>query len=349
MIWRADGEAGGLQALGDGRRVQRAVPDVGDVAGEERPGLAPVGAVVVQHLAGAPGRGRAGLVPPGRVVLHAVGRIGDHQQRGHAAEHPLDVGRHGGVAAEQPVRPEQPEVARPADRVRRASPEPRPRPRGRRPRRRAPASSWSSSASEKPTTDRSKSSASQLLQLAGEQRLVPGAELGQLVVGDPVGPPLLLGQVVEHDHRRLGQPELRGRQDAAVPGDHLAVARHQHRHRPAELRHRARDLRDLVRPVRLGVPRIGLQALERPSLDALRSEAQGHVGSSCRRRRGGFRGVDSALDSTGPRWTPSGSRRKPPPEGSKALFYWQISGEPLDSGGRVASQKFAAVASELPR
>ena len=49
----------------------------------------------------------------------------------------------------------------------------------------------------------------QLLQLAGEQRLVPGAELGQLVVGQTVGPPLLLGQVVEHDHRRLGQPELR--------------------------------------------------------------------------------------------------------------------------------------------
>ena len=117
MIWRADGEAGGLQALGDGRRVQRAVPDVGDVAGEQRPGLAPVGAVVVQHLAGAPGRGGAGLVPPGRVVLDPVGRIADHQQRGHPAEHPLDVGRHRGVAAEQPVRPEQPEIARPADRV----------------------------------------------------------------------------------------------------------------------------------------------------------------------------------------------------------------------------------------
>ena len=67
-----------------------------------------------------------------------------------------------------------------------------------------------------------------------------------------------------------------------MAGDHLAVARHQHRHRPAELRHGARDLRDLVRPVRLGVPRIGLQALERPLLDALRSEAQGHVRSSCR-------------------------------------------------------------------
>ena len=113
----ADREAGGLEALGDRRRMQCAVPDVGDVAGEQRPGLAPVGAVVVQHLSGALGAGGTGLVAPARVVLHPVGRIADHQQRGHPAEHPLDVGRHRGVAAEQPMRSEQPEIARPADRV----------------------------------------------------------------------------------------------------------------------------------------------------------------------------------------------------------------------------------------
>ena len=113
----ADGEAGRLEALGDGRRVQRAMPDVGDVAGEQRPGLAPVGAVVVQHLAGAPGRGGAGLVAPGRVVVDAVGRVGDHQLRRHAVEQALDVGRHRGVAAEQPVRAEEPEIAGHRDRV----------------------------------------------------------------------------------------------------------------------------------------------------------------------------------------------------------------------------------------
>ena len=52
----ADGEAAGLEALGDGGGVQRPVPDVGDLAGEERPGLAPVGPVVVHHLARALGR-----------------------------------------------------------------------------------------------------------------------------------------------------------------------------------------------------------------------------------------------------------------------------------------------------
>ena len=49
---RADVEARGLEALGDGAGVERAMPDIGDVAGEQRPGLAPVGAVVVSDLAG---------------------------------------------------------------------------------------------------------------------------------------------------------------------------------------------------------------------------------------------------------------------------------------------------------
>lgn len=42
-------------------------------------------------------------------------------------------------------------------------------------------------------------------------------------------------------------------------------------------------------------------------------------------------------------------QRNPPPEGKKALIYQQVSGSALDSGGRVASQKFAAVASEVAR
>ena len=122
----------------------------------------------------------------------------------------------------------------------------------------------------------------------------------------------------------------------------------QHRHRPAELRHRARDLRDLVRPVRLRVPRIGLQALERPRLDALRSEAQGHVRSSCR-EAGGTPG--GGLQ----RWIPlgrggllQGPGGSHPRRGQVFVLLGDIR-RALDSGCRVASQKFAAVASELPR
>ena len=115
----ADREAAGVEAVGDGGGVQRPVPDVGDLAGKQRPGLAPVGPVVVQHLAGAPGRGGARPVAPGRVVGHAIGRIGRHQMRPHPAEQPRHVGGIGGAAAEQPVAAEQPEVAGPRDRHRR--------------------------------------------------------------------------------------------------------------------------------------------------------------------------------------------------------------------------------------
>ena len=168
-------------------------------------------------------------------------------------------------------------------------------------------------------SDRSKSSAGQLLQLAGEQRLVPGAEFGQLVVGDTVGFPLLLGQVVEHDHRRLGQPELRGRQDAAVAGDHLAVARHQHRYRPAELRHRPRSSRP-------GRPHASWRSAHRASgarAASARCAPERSSGSCPVILSGG--GADSggwipALDSTGPRWTPSGSGGSHPRKGARLCF-----------------------------
>ena len=56
--------------------MQRAVPDIGDLAGEQRPGLAPVGPVVVQHLAGALRRREPGArcARPGRSPRHRAGR-----------------------------------------------------------------------------------------------------------------------------------------------------------------------------------------------------------------------------------------------------------------------------------
>ena len=109
----ADLEAAGGQALGHRRRVQGAVPDIGHLAGEQRPGLAPVGPVVVLAPCRCGGRGaEPGAVAPGRVVLHAIGRVGDHQVRPHAGQRPLDHRRVGAVAADQAVAAEQPDVAR---------------------------------------------------------------------------------------------------------------------------------------------------------------------------------------------------------------------------------------------
>ncbi len=285
------------------------------------------------------------------VVVDEVRRIGREQRRPLAVHQPAHVGRAGAVAAEQPVVAEDPEIARPRRRVaRRLRHHDR---RDARPLRRLAAADVEGEqlvelgvgeAGERQVEVVGR----QRLQLGGEQRLVPCSELGQLVVADAVRLPLFLGQMVEHDHRRLGQAELGGGEDAAVAGDHLAVASDQHRIGPAELRHRRGDLRDLVRPVGLRVPGIGLQALERPMLDALRSEAQGHGSAPWGRGTwipgGGFR-----------HWIPLGpvdSFRGPAeatPGRGEVFVLLAISGAPVDSGCRVASQKNAAVASELAR
>ena len=52
-----------------------------------------------------------------RLVIHPVGRVGDHQVRLDAAEHALDVRRDRAVAAEEAMPPEQPQIARLRDRM----------------------------------------------------------------------------------------------------------------------------------------------------------------------------------------------------------------------------------------
>jgi hypothetical protein len=62
----------------------------------------------------------AGLIAPSRVVINAVGRVGDHKVRRDATEHVLNVGRHCAVAAEQAmagarqIRTEGADAGRPA-------------------------------------------------------------------------------------------------------------------------------------------------------------------------------------------------------------------------------------------
>ena len=50
----------------------------------------------------------AGLIAPSRVVINAVGRVGDHKVRRDATEHARNVGRHCAVAAEQSMTAEHP-------------------------------------------------------------------------------------------------------------------------------------------------------------------------------------------------------------------------------------------------
>jgi hypothetical protein len=99
------------------------VPDIRDVAREERPRLTPIGAIIVLNLAecsaadlsgsavGPSAIDRCAVTPP-RIVFDAIGRVGDHQVRLDAAEHALDVRRDRAVAAEEAMPPEDPQIAR---------------------------------------------------------------------------------------------------------------------------------------------------------------------------------------------------------------------------------------------
>lgn len=106
----ADDEAGGLEALDHRPGVHAGMPDPGQVAGEQRPGLAPAGVVVIRHLAAAH-RGRdAGTVPPFEIMVRAAGSVRDHQVQQHIIQQLGDVRRAAGIAAQQPVRPAHPEI-----------------------------------------------------------------------------------------------------------------------------------------------------------------------------------------------------------------------------------------------
>ncbi len=96
----ADRKAVLLEALCNRPRVQRAMPDVGDPAREERPRLAPVGDPVVTNLPHPLRVVDARPMPLLGIVVHAIGWIGDHQLRHGLAEQGRDDVSVGAVAAD---------------------------------------------------------------------------------------------------------------------------------------------------------------------------------------------------------------------------------------------------------
>jgi hypothetical protein len=99
---------------------------------------------------------------------------------------------------------------------------------------------------------------SQLLQLFGEQSVVPGRVLRQAIVGNDEGLPLGLTEVIHADGGYLVQAEYLGRQEPAMPGDYPAARVDQQRHDEAESLYAARDLIDLCRTMNAGISRIEL-------------------------------------------------------------------------------------------
>ena len=78
---------------------------------ETGPCLAPVGPFVILDFAALVGLVDANAMPPFRVILHAVGRVCDHQLRSAAGKDGRNNRGLRSVATGDPVRPQQPNVA----------------------------------------------------------------------------------------------------------------------------------------------------------------------------------------------------------------------------------------------
>ena len=178
----------------------------------------PAAEIVVQDLP---------LVAPqlvlGRVaVVHVVRRIGEGHVGELAAEHPLDVGQHRRVAAEQPVLTEHPQIARLRDRLLRQRRRLVVLGQARLALARQQPLQLALAEADQPEVE---AELGKVRQLEPQQRLVPAGVQRQLVVGQHIGALLRLAHVGELDHRHPLQAELPRRQHPAVPGDDAALRR----------------------------------------------------------------------------------------------------------------------------
>ncbi|MFQ6047993.1 MAG: hypothetical protein ACE5K7_01355 [Phycisphaerae bacterium] len=74
----------------------------------------------------------------------------------------------------------------------------------------------------------------QLAQFDRQQVVVPLGQVGELVVGDPVGPDLLGREVLGHVHRHLIEPELLGYLPARMAADDHAIGQTSRTARPVQ-------------------------------------------------------------------------------------------------------------------
>ena len=88
------------------------MPDVGDLAREQVPGRRPVRDLVVLDFALARGVVDAPAMAPFRIVLDAVGRVGDHQCGHVPGQQRLHQARISAVAAGNAMGSELPDVSR---------------------------------------------------------------------------------------------------------------------------------------------------------------------------------------------------------------------------------------------
>jgi hypothetical protein len=251
------------QIGGDDVAMQSPEPDIGDIPGEQRISLPPVGAIVVEHFALREIAGTAAAArSPGRIVADPIRRIGDHQVRLRSCQHWRDIGRAGAVAAASPVVSQQPHVAALSDRV----------------------IGYFRDAVRIRQTDRPQTGQNgfelirleadqaeietgkvELPELVTEQLEVPARPRRQLVVGQAISALLLLAPAARDDHRDGFVPQLCRGSNSRCADDHYALLVDQHRHGPPKFDDGGSNFVDVGLGMKPRIGRVGYQPLDRPA------------------------------------------------------------------------------------
>src|SRR5207248_8512404 len=93
----------------------------------------------------------------------------------------------------------------------------------------------------------------EILELLGEQPLVPLGILGEPVIGDYQGAALRFAEPIEHDRRDLGPAELDAGEEPTMSSNQVALAVDEGRDGKAEGLDRSSELFDLLSAVLPGV------------------------------------------------------------------------------------------------
>src|SRR5215472_8752920 len=92
------------------------MPDIGGISREQRIGLPPIGAIVVENFALCERAGTAAAAgSPGWIVGDPIGWIGDHQGRLRSCQYQRDISGAGAVATANQVVSHLPYIARSCD------------------------------------------------------------------------------------------------------------------------------------------------------------------------------------------------------------------------------------------
>ena len=112
--------------------------------------------------------------------------------------------------------------------------------------------------------------ARELLQLLGQQPVIPGSDLRQPIVGDHEGPLLRLGEMLKANGRDLAPSQTACRLQAPVARNHFAIGADEDRDVEPERLDAVGDLTDLLWAMLARVAGIRLQALNRHIFDRQR-------------------------------------------------------------------------------